>query len=108
MVFPDFGRDAKFRAKESGSQFGNQFLASITGIAETLRAEIPVQTALGLRPVGQLVQCGRVITLLVPESLEGRKLHHVPRGCIERAITAVPDGGVGAGNEGVRVCDALR
>ena len=30
VVFPDFRRDAQFRAQESGSQFGNQFLAGIT------------------------------------------------------------------------------
>jgi hypothetical protein len=46
VVFPDFRRDAQFRAQESGSQFGNQFLTGIAGIAETLRAEIPVKAVL--------------------------------------------------------------
>ena len=56
VVFPDFGRDAKFGAKKRGSQFGNELLPCVTGIAETLRAEIAVKAALGFRPVGQLVQ----------------------------------------------------
>ena len=30
VVFPHFRRDAQFRAQESGSEFGNQFLAGIT------------------------------------------------------------------------------
>jgi hypothetical protein len=52
MVLPDFRRDAQFRAQESGSEFGNQFLACIAVIPKTLRAEIPVQPVFRFRPVG--------------------------------------------------------
>jgi hypothetical protein len=45
VVFPHLRRDAQFRAEESGSQFGNQFLACVAVIAETLGAEIPIQAS---------------------------------------------------------------
>jgi hypothetical protein len=108
VVFPYLRRDAQFRAKKSGSQFGHEFLAGVAVIAETLCAEIPIQPMLGLRPVGQLMQGGRVIALLVLERLEGWKLHRVAGGRIECAVAAMLDGGAGAGDESLRVFDPLR
>ena len=41
VVVPDFRRDAKIGAQESGSQLRNKFLAGVAMITKTLRAEIP-------------------------------------------------------------------
>jgi hypothetical protein len=52
VIVPHFRRDAQFRAKECGSEFGNQFLSGLSVIAESLRAEIPIQPVFRFRPVG--------------------------------------------------------
>ena len=107
VVVPDLRRDAEVGAQESGSQLRYQFLAGVTLVAETLRAEIAVKAALVPRPVRQFMQGGGVIALLVPEGLEGRKLDGVTRGRVKGAVAAVVDGGAGVGHEAVGVLDAL-
>ena len=57
--------------------------------------------------MGQLVQRGRVIALLVLEGLEGRKLDNIAGGRIKSHIAAVLDGGSGCGHEAFGVLDAL-
>src|ERR1039458_1112800 len=95
-------------AKESGSEFGHEFFPCIAVIAETPCAEITIKAVLGLRPVSQLMKAGRVIALLVVEGCKGRKLHHVAGWRIKRTVAAVVDGCARAGDERVRVLDALR
>jgi hypothetical protein len=48
VIVPNFRRDAKIGTKESGSQLGYQFLAGVTVITKTLRAEIAFKAAIGV------------------------------------------------------------
>ena len=77
VLDPHFRCDAHPDTQESGSDVRHEFLAGIAVIAETRCAEVPIQPVLRLRPVCELMQCGRVIALLVLESFERRKLHPV-------------------------------
>jgi hypothetical protein len=52
VIVADFRRNAEVGAKESGSKLRYQFLAGITVVAETLRVEAAVKTALVVRPMG--------------------------------------------------------
>ena len=107
VVVPDFRRDAEVGAQESGSQLRNKFLAGVAVVTKTLRAEIAFKAAFVFRPVGQLMQGGGVIALLVLEGLEGRKLDRVTGGRIKCPVAAVVNGGGGVGHEAVGVLDPL-
>ena len=44
MVFPDVRGDAKVGTKKGGAQFRDEFLAGIARVAETLTAEVSIET----------------------------------------------------------------
>ena len=67
--------------------------------------------AVEARRVAGRVRCfmrkRRVITLGVPEALEGRHLHVIVRDAVVRHSAAVTDGGAGCSEELFRMRDAL-
>ena len=79
MVFPDLRRDAEVGAKEGGAQFCNQLLAGIARIAETLAAEITIETCCVASRMREFMQNGGVVAFLVLERFKGRELNVI--GC---------------------------
>ena len=51
VILADVGRDAKVGAEEGGTQFCDQLFAGIARVAETLAAEITVETCFVTSPV---------------------------------------------------------
>ena len=51
VVLADVGRDAEIGAEKGGTQFRNQLLAGIARVAETLAAEITIETCCMACPV---------------------------------------------------------
>ena len=51
MVFPDLWRDAEVGTQERGAQFCDQLFAGIACVAETLAAEVTVETCCMASPV---------------------------------------------------------
>ena len=86
MVVADFQRDVEVGAQESGSEFRYQLLAGVAFIPEFLAPEVAGKALFVPSPVGQLVQRGRVIALLVLEGLEGRKLDNIADGRIKAIL----------------------
>jgi hypothetical protein len=103
VVFPDLRGDAEVGTEERRAQFCDQLFAGISGIAETLPAEITVETGFVTRVVRELMQGGRIKTFLVLERLERRKVDLVAGRGIIRLIAAKMDGGAGGGDKLVRV-----
>ena len=74
VVFPDLRGDAEVGTQESGAEFCDQLLAGIACVAETLAAEVTVETCFMACPVRELVKRGGIVAFLVLERLERRKL----------------------------------
>src|SRR5271170_1940894 len=55
VVVARFRRDAEVAAKERGPDFGDQFFAGVTLVAELLPSEISIEAVRVLCPVGHLV-----------------------------------------------------
>ena len=64
MIFPDLRSDAEVGAKEGGAQFCDELLAGIARVAETLAAEITIETCcvpcpVTVMPIPGLCRAGR-------------------------------------------------
>ena len=70
MVCADFRGDAEVGTQERGAQFCDQLFAGIAGIAETLAAEVTVETCFMACPVRELVKGGGIIAFLVLKSFK--------------------------------------
>ena len=74
VVFPDLRGDAEVGTQESGAEFCNQLLAGIACVAETLAAEVTVETCCMACPVREFVKRGGIVAFLVLERLKRREL----------------------------------
>jgi hypothetical protein len=72
MILAGLQGDREISAQKRSAQFGDEFLAGISGIAECLAREVTVQTPFMLCPVRELVQQYGVVALRIPERLERR------------------------------------
>jgi hypothetical protein len=77
VVFPDLRSDAEVSTQECAAQFWDQLLAGIAGVAETLAAEVTIETCLMASPVREFMKDGGLKTFLVLERLEWRGLDAV-------------------------------
>src|SRR5450755_3341280 len=102
------GLQSKFQigAQESGPQFGNQFLDSVTFAPEAMPAKVTVEPGLAACPMGTFMGKRRVITVSVLETLEWRHLDRIGGDTIERSISAVSDGCSQGREKLLRVLDA--
>ena len=56
MILAGLKREFKIGTKESGAQFGNEFLLRIGVAAEAVPAEVAVKAVLAAGPMGQLMR----------------------------------------------------
>ena len=94
------------RAHERSSQLGDEFFLRVAFIAPLLPAEITRKARRVLRPVRELMGESGVIALRVTETFKRRHLNIIDFLRIISAITAMPDGGLRAGEELVGPIDA--
>lgn len=107
VVFPDLRRDAKVGTQERGAQFCDQLLAGIAEIAETLAAEITVETCCMACPMRELVKGCGIVAFLVLERLKRRELYAVGGGRVIGLIAAKMDGRAGGGDKLVSVRETV-
>src|ERR1700722_7321459 len=105
VILARFQSKFQIGAQESGSEFGNQFLDSVTFAPEAMPAEVTVEPGLAACPMGTFMGKGRVVTVGVLETLEWRHLDHIGGNAVKRTISAVSDGGSQGCEELFRVID---
>ena len=89
VIFAGFQSKFQVGAQESGPEFGNQLLDSVTFAPEAMSAEVTVEPGLAACPVGAFMGKRRVITVSVLEALEWRHLDRIGGDTVERSISAV-------------------
>src|SRR5689334_6121413 len=94
------------RTQERSSQLGHELFLPVAFIAPLLAAEIPCKARRVLRPVRELMRESGVVALSVKKTLKRRHLNIIDFLRIISAIAAMPDGGVGRGEELVGPIDA--
>ena len=92
VIFARFKSNLQVGTEESGPEFGNQFLDSVTFAPEAMPAEVTVEPGLAACPVGAFMGKRRVITVRVLEALEWRHLDRIGGDAVKRVISAVSDG----------------
>lgn len=107
VVFPDLRSDAEVGAEECRAEFCDQLLAGIARVAETLAAEITIETCFMPRPVREFVKRGGIVAFLVLERLERRKLDAVGGGRVIGLIAAKVNGRAGGGDKLVSVRETI-
>ena len=91
VILARFQSEFQIGAQESGSEFGNQFLDSVTFAPEAMPAEVTVEPGLAACPMGAFMGERRVITVRVLETLEWRHLDRIGGDAVKRTVSAVSD-----------------
>lgn len=89
---------AKLRAEECGGEFGEKLFTCVAHVAETPRAEVPVEARRMTRPVPEFMQKGGVVLPPVCKRRAWWEADDVVCGYVARAVAAVADDG-GHGRE---------
>src|SRR5580700_3984270 len=106
MIRPRFAAQPHMRQRESGRQFGYQFLNTVGVIAETL-AQLPITAASRGTPMPCFMTPRGVIIDGSEERGKRRQGDCVGVGRVKSAVTLVSDAGRNPGEELLRGLDAL-
>src|SRR5271166_346783 len=106
MIFARFKSKLQVGAQESGPEFGNQLLDSVTFAPEAMPAEVTVEPGPAACPVGAFMGKGRIVTVRVLETLEWRHLDRIGGDAVKRTISAMSDSCSQGCEELFRVIDA--
>jgi hypothetical protein len=107
MIFPDLRGEAEVDAKEGGAKLCDQLLAGIARVAETLTAEVTIETCCMACPVREFVKDGGIVAFLVLESLKGRRLDVIGCGGVVSLIAAEADGCAGGADKLVSLGETI-
>jgi len=108
VILADFRGDPEIGAKKGRPYLGNQLFLGVAFIPEPLAAKIPVKTALGFRPVDELVRFDGGVALRILEGLGVRQLDEVRAWRIVGLIAAMPEHSAGVGEKPFRFLDQLK